>query len=518
MSGFDIIESMKKRCIIFLFIFLISLCSISNFGMFVKADETDEFLEVETSIENFDEYNSISIYSNQILLTAENKVTSIANGQVINFNNIGGENGQIYQPKFAKKLKDNSILIYDGLNRVQIYNEQFQFLKLFDKINAGSKFYNLGIVSSLATDYLGNVYMADATNNKILKIDVDGTYIEEVALTTTAQISNRTKLAINANGTKLALFVETTDGNEIFVYNLSNNLELAKFSTTKFLGMMFDCTDNLFTYDTSKINKYLNTDFSLSNTKTLAQNAKSVDINLEDGTFFCLGNKIYSFKAENFASNANNQVAPINIKSTTLNQSKAKICINNASCKLFKTPVSFSSSNILPDNSKVVVLKEDIEQNLNMSFVLTNISGTEVEGYVEKQYLTPYTFEFEQATYKTICQNVPVLTYPTKNAGISKTIDAESTALTVVGNATTYCDFAGNQYYEVETENGIGYVNQKYLTKTGEFESAPTEFTPTSDFTTKFIAYNLIIVCLLVVTIFVTLLIIKKTKNNKNEK
>ena len=175
-------------------VFYITLSLIlfaSIFLYFPKATiyANDELPQPEVVLQNVDEYQNMSIYADETLLCSSlGKVLDVKNNTT--FQNDDIEEG-IVSPKFAQKT-DNCFVIFDSLDRIQIYNLNFEYQHTLRYVDCNLP-YNLGNIISVTKDYSGNLYFLDITNQKVLTVKNDYLKIEEVDLTLTFEILNTAK-------------------------------------------------------------------------------------------------------------------------------------------------------------------------------------------------------------------------------------------------------------------------------------------------------------------------------------
>lgn len=473
--------------------------------VFVFANQ-DNLIQIETQIENFDDYCFIDNYSNTIILTSQNAVTKIDEQKVVSYDNDDTQTG-ICNAKFSVVTK-SFIAIFDSLNRIQMYNQNFEYIKTFMYVEGETK-YNLGNIISITKDYAGNLYFVDGNANKVLSLQISNDNITEINID--FDINSSTKICVNANGNLLA--INTNDQNLIF--DIANNLTITSF-TASASDLYFDYEDNLFVLNGNIITKFDNENYTLSQTQNFDCEIKSASLDIETGTFYILADKLYSFYKQDFAQNASLEIAPIDITATQILTEQVEFANANKNTLLYSTCVSFASSDEIIENQLVMILKKDITQNHNMWYCLTNINGIQKQGYVAKSDLTLLQKETANLPYKTICKNVEIKSYPTKNASTTGIIAAENTQVIVLGTAQNFVDCYGNNYFAVQTENGVGYIKQNFLTSSQNFESTQVQVASKDNGQTKFIAFIITTISLLVVTIFACVLIAKK-KNKYNK-
>lgn len=507
-------ENMKKIFLLTALLMIAIYYPLCHSGV-IFASETNQPQLIETNINNINTYDYFDIYGGEFLFSSStNNIISIyKDNNNSSYNNYGGQDNQISAPKFITKINSGKFAVLNQFNGIKIFDKNFNFIKRYEIIQkANESFYSLGSIADICKDYSGNLYILDYTNNKVLYLDINNEYLTELNIANIT-LNENCKISTNANGNKFAILDITNK--KVNIYNLSGIV--AELTNITANDIMFDCLDNLFTINIDSqitLTRYKNIDFSNSGELKIYATCKSINIDIETGMLYFLNDNFYSFDTENFTANASTQNAPVDITSTSLNTEQVAICKTTQSANLYATCVSFSSSYVLSPETFVAVLKSDVAENVNMSFVLTNINGDEKYGYIETQYLSQILPETNNDNYKTICKNVSVLTYPTQNAGVAKTIQDENTQIVVIGKANNFVDFNNNSYYTVKIDDKIGYINQNYLTLCNQFESTPIETTPTPSNSNQFIAFILAIAVLFIVAIFILYIVNKNQKNS----
>ena len=497
---------MHKKKIFLITVILLTallLSPINNLKVLAIEESIEEYSQ---QVNNIESYNYISNFSSTLLLTSNSEILCINSDDITSFDNDDLETG-VYIPKFALQTTNN-IAVFDSLNRIQIYTNDFEYVKTFNYVDAETR-YNIGNIVCVAKDYAGNLFFADATAQKILYLSTSLDAVTEITIDEQIVVDSETKIFVNANGNLLAIKSQ----NQVYVYDILANLILANIDATAD-ELYFDYLNNLFVLYQNNISKYSNIDYSFVETKNFDINIKSASIDIETGTFYFLSDKIYTFADTNFAENASFEVEPISVETTELLPQQIQFAKASKDCLLYATCVSFSSSDEITENQLVMILDKNIAQNNNMWYCLTNINGVQKQGYITKNNLTVLENETQNAIYKTICKNVELKTYPTDNAGVSTIIVPENTQLCVLGTVHNFVDSTGKSYFAVQTNNGVGYIEQKYLTETVNFESEMKDLVPLDNGQTKFIAYILTTISLMIATIFVCIIIGKK-KNSK---
>lgn len=511
---FDIISNMKKYISIFfaLMLGIFTLFCPQNKGVNCFADEVTN---LGYSFENISNYYSISKYSKTIYLTSESKIAKIDN-QVAYFDNSDTATG-IYKPQFAMQVDDEVVAVFDSLNGIQIYNCNFEHKATYRIVESlQNTKYSLGKVSSVAKDYLGNLYFIDYTNNKILCLAQNATAITEVYVDSLDTTFNKeSQIAINPNGDIIAI----SNSDSIYVCNLQQNKIIAQFNA-KASKIMFDYASNLFLQNQNNILKYDNQNYQNTDSKQINITPTDITLDVETGMFYILLDNIYTYYSNGFALNPSDEVAPVTPNTTTLLSDVVTMAKVTTKTKLYSTCVSFASSDDVEVNSQLIILSKDVVQNRNMCYCLLIIDGVQKQGYIEKVALQTQQVVIPEQTYKTICPKVQVQTYPVSTSGLYSDAETntpiyldEQTEIKVISDLQNFTDASGNTYYAVkigQNDEFVGYINQNYLAPTNQFESQKVDITPYSDRQTEFIAYILTVVVLLGVTIAVCVYIAKK--------
>lgn len=495
---------MKKLISLFLSILIIVSILVAPQLNTIFAEGEDDGVP-QVVLTNVDKYENMSIYSNKVLLcSAEGEVFDISNN--FKFDSANLETG-IFEPMFAEETPNNYI-VFDSLKRIQAYDKSFEHIKTLNLVSATTP-YNLGDIVDVTKDYSGNLFFLDITNQKVLNLKNDIQKIEEVNIALSFTITTGTKICANPNGNLLAIL----ENNKVFVYDLSS-LELAKEIDVDGEMVLFDYLNNLFCAkceaDKFTVSKYVNQTYTYDSNFEVAKQTRSLQMDIETGDFYFLSDKLYKVSKEGFCANASDEVAPIDITTTTLLEEQCTFAKAKTETKLFATCVSFSSSDTLNQNQTVIVLETNIPQNQAMCYCLANIDGHQKLGYAKKADLLVINVVPQQTQYKTIYKNVKVLTYPTHNAGVSQTIANESTTVVVIGSANNFVDEDGNSYYSVLLDDKVGYINQDCLQNTGNFESVMLDIEPTPDNSTQFMAYILVFVSSFILVVIVCIFIARK--------
>ncbi|MGN1222174.1 MAG: hypothetical protein ACI4TT_02970, partial [Christensenellales bacterium] len=318
-----------------------------NASKTVFAEEVEEeftIINCVMELENIDKYNYINIFSDNITLlsTELNKIVFCGGESTKKFENTGTNDGQIIAPKFIKKIADDKFAVYD-INRIQIFDADFNYLKRFAYIYDDTIPLALGGIVSISTDYAGNLYMLDITNNLVLKLNVDDDIIYKIS-TDGTNITNNSKISVNANGSKLAL-INVFEQNVI--YDLTNN-NIVVLNDDNYDDAIFDCMDNLFLFKksgaTTQVTKFACDDLTNTTTKTLNLTYNSLDIDLETGKLYLVNEQVQYAQNEEFFASASTQISPVDLKSTLPHESFLNVCETKNSAKLYSTCVSFASS------------------------------------------------------------------------------------------------------------------------------------------------------------------------------
>lgn len=497
-----------KKIINFLFILILLLISIfTTKNIIVFANET-ELNQLDYSVENLDNYNSIDYYSNNIVLTTSQHIV-IINQNTSLFQNNDTEMG-IYNAKHSI-MTTNYLFVFDELNRFQVYNKDFEFIKTCKYVESDN-IYNLGVVECIAKDYSGNLYFIDKTNEKILFLNSQNLVITEIDILF-EDFGENMCIAVNANGDLLSIY----SNQNVYVYDAKNQSLIKKFECLA-SKIMFDYTNNLFVQYEENITKYNKTNYNFEETKTITIVPKDIILDIETGSFYILSDKLCNYYAVDFASNPSDENERINLSIASKQASQIKFAKANIETKLYSTSVSYSSSFVITKNQLVMLLDEDIEENSSMYYCLTNINGIQKQGYIQKNDFQILEAENHNLSYKTICKNVEVKTYPTHSASNHSIISNEDTSLIVLGTCHDFVDEQSKTYFAIMFEDGVGYVEQKYLVNSNLYESYLTDIIKIPDNSTQFMAYIITVISLFVITLFVSLLIIKKVNKNSTKR
>ena len=157
-----------------------------------------------------------------------------------------------------------------------------------------------------------------------------------------------------------------------------------------------------------------------------------------------------------------------------------------------------------------MILDENIEENSSMYYCLTNIDGVQKQGYIQKNDFQILELENHNISCKTICKNVEIKTYPTHSASIYSIIANDDTNLIVLGTCHDFVDEEGKTFFVIQFDDGVGYVEQEYIISVNQFESYLTDIIEIPNNSTQFMAYIITALSLFVITLFISLLIMKK--------
>ena len=484
---------------------LFSMINPNNSGKNIFADETA--VQIQTDIDDIESFYHIDYFDGEIFLTAQNNVTVLnSNLESTSFESNDISTG-FYKPKFALKTSKNSVFVFDELKRIQKFDAEFEHQKTYQYVKA-TDYYLLGNVADITKDYFGKLYFVDFENNKLLTIDNTDDFILELTVNFDFEFDQNSKIAVNPNGDLLAVFFDE----KIMLFDMETLAVKKEIPASNVKNIKIDCLNNLFLIYENKIEKYDFDSFEKVDTINFDIQIKSCSLNIENGKFYVLSDKIYKFYSEGFSANATGGDAPVDISITTLNNEICEFARVKNKTKLFTTSVSFSSSDEIDENQIVVCLKKDIAENSQMCYCLANMNNEQKTGYVSKVDLEFLTLESNNEVFETVCKNVNIYTYPTKNAGIYSSIKNDDTIVIVLSDLGEYIDENDNKYYAVSTENGVGYVEQKYLAKMGNFESTKIETDDYNTYQKEFVSYIIIVTCLVLITVASCVFVAKKKK------
>ena len=147
-----------------------------------------------------------------------------------------------------------------------------------------------------------------------------------------------------------------------------------------------------------------------------------------------------------------------------------------------------------------------------MCYCLAKCNGIEKFGYINKSALDFLTLDNSTITLSTVCKNVDVYVLPTKKSKVFKTIKNEDSIFACTNTLDEYADENGNKYFAVSTDDGIGYVEQKYMAKLGNFESTALEVENYEVHEKEFVAYIIIVCSLMILTIAICVVVGKNQK------
>ena len=496
---------MKKILTTIMAFILLLFCGTTPQKVYAEPID-DNLTAMNVNLENFEDYTFLDIHSKTLLLLSNQRVTKFED-ETLNFDDTNTVTG-IYQPKFALILNDE-IAVLDSLDRVQVYNTNFEYKNTYQYVEGETK-YNLGNIVDVSKDYAGNLFLIDSSNNKVLMLSKNCENIVELEVDETYIFDDNAKISVNPNGNLIAIY----NNEKITLYDINLHQKVKEIETFA-NQILFDYQSNLFVLQGSDIKKYSADAYEFESQKNLSITPKNITIDAETGRFYVLtDDDVYKYFESDFSADASSEVAPIDITSSEILSSQVRFAKTKNLTKLYATCVSFSSSDEILGDNLVMILKTDIEANNQMWFCLSVIDGKEKQGYIEKSNLTLLDEENQNASYSTICKNVSVYAYPTTSSSVVKTIKNESVTLKILGGCYNFKSTNNSTFCAVEFDDGVGYIQSEFLQKADLFEGLVIDVEPTANNSTQFVAYILTSISLFVAVIFVCSIIAKKKNYN----
>lgn len=186
----------------------------------------------------------------------------------------------------------------------------------------------------------------------------------------------------------------------------------------------------------------------------------------------------------------------------------------NIDCSIYAQPNIDSTEEQIYENDIVLILESQIEGYENISYVLLEKQGNHIFGYISNTKYDIIENTQTQTSFKTFFSGVKVYRLPTTKSKVISTLENNQT-LQVNGKVLDYTDHQNNQFYEIDFTTFVGYVLKNDLILSNYQDISPLEIEPTNINQTPLIAYGAIIFLLFALTIYICVLILKKTPLNK---
>ncbi len=475
---------------------------------------TASFEQFATTGYSNDTSNIVNFYTNNgtnfYMVSSLDEINIWDSNSVTTFGSTGPNDGEFLSASEITATSNGSLFIYDSQDRIQEFNLNGTHINTHRSIydeNLAENYFNVDTIYSLSSDLKNNVYAlsydaSSADSSKVIYKSPALSYFE-VAF----DLSNiGHELSINSEITS------SLDGKTLYISNLNGSTNLFKIEEgtfsqvtlpaeiTNITEMEMDCADNLFILDSniteSKIHKLTSQNEVYESYVVVAgnalQNTKSLKIVAETGEMFIINtanntlNKIIlTNSSANFTANISGFINPTNVTDTSALSEVCKIAtINSEGANLLQTPYNITPLLILPENSWVIILEENIA-SFEDSYFVAYSNGNAVEnlvGYVLKANVTVLTPQNNPTSLRITNTFAKLYKYPTSlifndtspEGLIVKDLQKEE-VLTSNYNLTNYTDYNGTYFYGVEDSLGnIGYVKSSDVSLVGNLSITPT--------------------------------------------
>lgn len=498
---------MKKIFSLLILILMLSVFFVNLMPDGILYADTIYETFITTHYNNYTNTNSFATFNDNYFLLNQNENLLIKTNEQDEqiFSESGGTAGKLYNPTKIFAFYNGNILISDQLNRLQIFDENLTFVEMFNTyqtINDSISYHNLGEVSDFCIDFFNTIYCLDYTNNLLLVKQTNADYLQDYLSFTSIDLilNQNSKIAVSPNGSFVAilvnsntLLVHTEESNQ--VVTLDENYDLVKF----------DCGNSLFLFknnaENSTVQKLTN-DFELSNSMTLNSTFKDVILSYENGNVNYLTNSgIVEYSFEDFTQSATEFDYPINFLEQTYLTNNVIVGRVNTNTELYSTPFSITTYQNIFEDDLVLILSLTVEQNETLYFCLYEFEEQNVLAFIKKTDVELLSVENSSLSFITFYKNVKLHKYPTANSPVLSLLNSEE-EIVVLNNANNYTDAFGNEFYTVQTEFGIAYVNQAEVINVNLFEAEQTTPLLTDNNQNQAIAFALILASLLLLTTY----------------
>lgn len=349
---------------------------------------------------NTNDYFNYQIFSENNFFTVNkitNKIEHFNNATIDSFGQYGNTNGTFTEIKFFRVLKNGEFVVLDSLNRLQFFDSNFNFLKVFQHISVSNSFVSLGNIEDITTDIYSNIYLVDSTHNYILKANSS---MENLQVFKEFDNLTNSKITFLNNSDDVAILQANT---------LSLNENCIDINTTCH-EIFSDALNFIYLVCDNQILKY-NNNLSLINTFE-SELGLEYNINLENGKIFYFKNNEL-ITISNFASDISNFTPPNDINDTTLINNPTQIYTINASSNLLSNPYSNECVINLNLNDKVILLANTENFEINFAYVLYLKDDIYYLGYLENKFLTPLILETTNYLITPIRNDINYYKFPT---------------------------------------------------------------------------------------------------------
>jgi DNA-binding beta-propeller fold protein YncE len=163
-----------------------------------------------------------------------------------NFGTAGTGNGQFNQPTgvTVDPLNGNIVVPDEGNNRVEIFNEQGEYLSQFGASGSGNGQFSQP--RGAAVDAKGNIWVIDTGHNRVEKFNEKGEYLSQFGSfgTGNGQFSTPKNLAVDGKGN---VWVADSGNKRIQKFNEKGEYQLQFSAGTNPIGLAFDAAGNVWT-------------------------------------------------------------------------------------------------------------------------------------------------------------------------------------------------------------------------------------------------------------------------------
>ncbi|MBE5745754.1 MAG: hypothetical protein E7359_00490 [Clostridiales bacterium] len=384
---------MRKFLGIILFICLLFLGGISfNSPLFAEEQIIDNYNT--TNYFNYKIYNETNFYTVNKLT---NKIEHFNNNIVTTYGEYGNTDGKFTEIKFFKVLKNGEFVVLDNLNRLQFFDSNFNFIKIFQHIKNNTTFELLGNITYITEDIYSNVYLVDETHGYILKANSSMDNFEIVK--NNLQLSN-SKISYLNNLNEIVIL----QNNTLTINNINITVEKDCYE------IFSDALNYIYLVCNDEILKF-NTNLSEIASIELPKGSE-YNINLENGKiYYFLNNKITV--CENFASDISTFDPPVDINNPELLTSQIDIFTINNTCNLLKNPYSNECLLKLQSGDEIIKLASIQNAGIDFTYVLYLNNNTQFIGYLENKFLTYKTLTNTNYTVLPIRNDINYYKYPT---------------------------------------------------------------------------------------------------------
>jgi|GEM_PF-1854001 len=225
---------------------------------------------------------------------------------VMQFGGYGSGNGQLSSPRGTVIDASGNIYVADaGNNRVEIFNSSGVYVSQFGSAGSGNGQFNTP--SGIAIDATGNIYVTDSNNNRVQKFNSAGVYQSQWGIAGTGNGQFNTPIGIVIDGSG-KFYVSDSGNNRIQVFN-SSGVYVSQFGSAGNVNGYFsnpwfisiDLTGNIYVADTgnSRIQQFTNAGSFISTSGNVG------GLHFPTGVFVDASNNLY-ITSTNFVQVINN--------------------------------------------------------------------------------------------------------------------------------------------------------------------------------------------------------------------